>query len=83
MVRVDVGDGLIVQGRKIGRMVRPYVADAKAEVLAMTSVSSRLADNAVGPAAVPDPVFSGAMVGPGTAVDPIREAAEAVALWTE
>jgi PTS system N-acetylglucosamine-specific IIA component len=28
---------------------------------------------------VPDPVFSGAMVGPGTAIDPVREAQEAVA----
>jgi sugar PTS system EIIA component len=27
---------------------------------------------------VPDPVFSGAMVGPGTAVDPVREPAVAV-----
>ncbi len=30
-------------------------------------------------AAVPDPVFSGAMVGPGTAIDPVREPSEAVA----
>jgi PTS system N-acetylglucosamine-specific IIA component len=29
-------------------------------------------------AAVPDPVFAGAMVGPGMAIDPLREAAEAV-----
>jgi PTS system N-acetylglucosamine-specific IIA component len=29
-------------------------------------------------AAVPDPVFAGAMVGPGMAIDPVREAAEAV-----
>jgi len=28
---------------------------------------------------VPDPVFSGAMVGPGTAIDPVREASAAVA----
>ena len=28
---------------------------------------------------VPDPVFSGAMVGPGTAIDPVREPSEAVA----
>ncbi|GGT78012.1 PTS glucose transporter subunit IIA [Streptomyces lateritius] len=27
---------------------------------------------------MPDPVFSGAMVGPGTAIDPVREASEAV-----
>jgi PTS system N-acetylglucosamine-specific IIA component len=29
-------------------------------------------------AAVPDPVFAGAMVGPGMAIDPVREASEAV-----
>src|SRR4029079_12832615 len=34
---------------------------------------------AIGLAAVPDPVFSGAMVGPGTAIDPVREISEAVA----
>ena len=28
---------------------------------------------------VPDPVFSGAMVGPGTAIDPLRQLVEAVA----
>ncbi len=28
---------------------------------------------------VPDPVFSGAMVGPGTAIDPLRQPVEAVA----
>ena len=28
---------------------------------------------------VPDPVFSGAMVGPGTAIDPLRQMVEAVA----
>jgi len=45
----------------------------------MTTVSSPLAGRAIGLAAVPDPVFSGAMVGPGTAVDPVRERTEAVA----
>ncbi len=28
---------------------------------------------------VPDPVFAGAMVGPGTAIDPVRESVDAVA----
>ncbi|EST37129.1 PTS glucose transporter subunit IIA [Streptomycetaceae bacterium MP113-05] len=37
-----------------------------------TTVTSPLAGLAVGLPAVPDPVFSGAMVGPGTAVDPGR-----------
>ncbi|MBO8187866.1 MULTISPECIES: PTS glucose transporter subunit IIA [Streptomyces] len=45
----------------------------------MTTVSSPLTGRAIGLAAVPDPVFSGAMVGPGTAVDPVRERTEAVA----
>ncbi|MGV9592074.1 PTS sugar transporter subunit IIA [Streptomyces tendae] len=45
----------------------------------MTTVSSPLAGRAIGLAAVPDPVFSGAMVGPGTAIDPVRESSEAVA----
>ncbi|MBC9718561.1 PTS glucose transporter subunit IIA [Streptomyces sp. TRM66268-LWL] len=45
----------------------------------MTSVTSPLAGRAIGLAAVPDPVFSGAMVGPGTAIDPVREAGAAVA----
>lgn len=44
----------------------------------MTSVTSPLAGTAIGLAAVPDPVFSGAMVGPGTAIDPVREPSEAV-----
>ncbi|GBQ03023.1 phosphoenolpyruvate--carbohydrate phosphotransferase [Streptomyces spongiicola] len=44
----------------------------------MTTVTSPLAGRAVGLAAVPDPVFSGAMVGPGTAIDPVREPSEAV-----
>lgn len=45
----------------------------------MTTVTSPLAGRAIGLAAVPDPVFSGAMVGPGTAVDPVRERTDAVA----
>jgi len=45
----------------------------------MTTVTSPVTGRAIGLAAVPDPVFSGAMVGPGTAVDPVREPMEAVA----
>ncbi|TQK43228.1 PTS system N-acetylglucosamine-specific IIA component (Glc family) [Streptomyces sp. SLBN-118] len=45
----------------------------------MTTVTSPIAGRAIGLAAVPDPVFSGAMVGPGTAVDPVRGPSEAVA----
>ncbi|MGW2254127.1 PTS sugar transporter subunit IIA [Kitasatospora sp. NPDC001660] len=45
----------------------------------MTTVTSPLTGQVVGLAGVPDPVFSGAMVGPGTAVDPVREPTEAVA----
>jgi PTS system N-acetylglucosamine-specific IIA component len=45
----------------------------------MTTVSSPLAGRAIGLDAVPDPVFSGAMVGPGTAVDPVRAPGEVVA----
>ncbi|MEV4450516.1 PTS sugar transporter subunit IIA [Streptomyces mirabilis] len=45
----------------------------------MTIVTSPLAGRAIGLTAVPDPVFSGAMVGPGTAIDPVRESGEAVA----
>ena len=44
----------------------------------MTTVSSPSAGRVIGLAAVPDPVFSGAMVGPGIAVDPVREPNEAV-----
>ncbi|MDX3239681.1 PTS glucose transporter subunit IIA [Streptomyces sp. ME03-5709C] len=44
----------------------------------MTTVSSPLTGRAIGLAAVPDPVFSGAMVGPGTAIDPVREPSVAV-----
>ena len=44
----------------------------------MTTVTSPLAGRAIGLATVPDPVFSEAMVGPDTAIDPVREASEAV-----
>ncbi|AJE86924.1 MULTISPECIES: PTS glucose transporter subunit IIA [Streptomyces] len=44
----------------------------------MTDVTSPVAGKAIGLAAVPDPVFSGSMVGPGTAIDPGRGATEAV-----
>ncbi|WP_149552597.1 PTS sugar transporter subunit IIA [Streptomyces marokkonensis] len=44
----------------------------------MTTVTSPLAGRAIALASVPDPVFSGAMVGPGTAIDPVREPSEAV-----
>ncbi|MCQ4083537.1 PTS glucose transporter subunit IIA [Streptomyces sp. RB6PN25] len=44
-----------------------------------TTVTSPLAGRAIGLAAVPDPVFAGAMVGPGTAIDPVREPSTAVA----
>jgi len=43
----------------------------------MTTVTSPIAGRAIGLAAVPDPVFAGAMVGPGMAVDPVREPATA------
>lgn len=45
----------------------------------MSEVSSPLAGRVIGLAAVPDPVFSGGMVGPGTAVDPERGLSDAVA----
>ncbi|MDJ1137172.1 PTS sugar transporter subunit IIA [Streptomyces iconiensis] len=45
----------------------------------MTTVTSPLTGRAIGLPAVPDPVFSGAMVGPGTAIDPVRERTDAVA----
>jgi PTS system N-acetylglucosamine-specific IIA component len=44
----------------------------------MTLVTSPFTGRAIGLSAVPDPVFSGLMVGPGTAVDPLREPAVAV-----
>ncbi len=45
----------------------------------MSDVGSPIDGDVVGLAGVPDPVFAEAMVGPGTAVDPPRRAAEAVA----
>jgi sugar PTS system EIIA component len=45
----------------------------------MTTVTSPVAGRAIGLAAVPDPVFGGGLVGPGTAIDPVREPGEAVA----
>ncbi|WLQ32609.1 PTS glucose transporter subunit IIA [Streptomyces castrisilvae] len=45
----------------------------------MTTVTSPLTGRAIGLADVPDPVFAGAMVGPGTAIDPVREPSEAIA----
>lgn len=45
----------------------------------MITVTSPLAGRAVGLAAVPDPLFAGALVGYGTAIDPVREPIEAVA----
>ncbi|MGF1343478.1 PTS sugar transporter subunit IIA [Streptomyces flavovirens] len=44
----------------------------------MTTVTSPLAGRAIGLTEVPDPVFAGAMVGPGAAIDPVREPSEAV-----
>jgi PTS system N-acetylglucosamine-specific IIA component len=44
----------------------------------MTTVTSPLAGEAIGLANVPDPVFSGAMVGPGTAIKPEPGPGEAV-----
>ncbi|GAA1596559.1 PTS glucose transporter subunit IIA [Actinomadura kijaniata] len=45
----------------------------------MTKVLSPVAGRVVGLAGVPDPVFAQAMVGPGTAVDPVREPGPALA----
>ncbi|MFC6086981.1 PTS sugar transporter subunit IIA [Sphaerisporangium aureirubrum] len=45
----------------------------------MTTVLAPVAGSVIGLAAVPDPVFSGGLVGPGTAIDPRRGAAEALA----
>ncbi|MGW8889309.1 PTS sugar transporter subunit IIA [Streptomyces sp. NPDC055749] len=44
----------------------------------MTNVTSPVAGRAIGLEEVPDPVFAGAMVGPGMAIDPVREPSEAV-----
>ncbi|GAB2917147.1 PTS glucose transporter subunit IIA [Nonomuraea fastidiosa] len=45
----------------------------------MTTVLAPVEGEAVGLAAVPDPVFSAGMVGPGAAIDPLRGPGEAVA----
>jgi PTS system glucose-specific IIA component len=45
----------------------------------MTTVLAPVGGTAVGLAAVPDPVFSAGMVGPGTAIDPRRAPGWAVA----
>jgi PTS system glucose-specific IIA component len=45
----------------------------------MTKVLAPVSGLAVGLSGVPDPVFAQAMVGPGTAIDPLREAADAAA----
>ncbi|MER6943255.1 PTS glucose transporter subunit IIA [Nonomuraea sp. NPDC005983] len=45
----------------------------------MTTVLAPVEGAAIGLAAVPDPVFSAGMVGPGTAIDPLREPGKAVA----
>ncbi|TNY35534.1 PTS sugar transporter subunit IIA [Thermomonospora catenispora] len=45
----------------------------------MTRVLSPVSGRVVGLAGVPDPVFAQAMVGPGTAVDPVRAPGEAIA----
>ncbi|TMR98244.1 PTS sugar transporter subunit IIA [Nonomuraea basaltis] len=45
----------------------------------MTTVLAPVEGVAVGLAAVPDPVFSAGMVGPGTAIDPLRGPGKAVA----
>ncbi|MFE2945103.1 PTS glucose transporter subunit IIA [Streptomyces sp. NPDC059255] len=44
----------------------------------MTLVAAPLPGRAIGLPAVPDPVFAGAMVGPGTAIDPERAPGEVV-----
>jgi sugar PTS system EIIA component len=45
----------------------------------MTTVLAPVEGTSVGLAAVPDPVFSAGMVGPGTAIDPVRGPGEASA----
>ncbi|MEV4562702.1 PTS glucose transporter subunit IIA [Nonomuraea sp. NPDC049419] len=45
----------------------------------MMTVLAPVEGEAVGLAAVPDPVFSAGMVGPGTAIDPLRGPGEALA----
>jgi PTS system N-acetylglucosamine-specific IIA component len=60
---VTVGDGFLIAAHRR---------------LPMTTVSSPVNGRIVGLDVVPDPVFSGAMVGPGIAVDPTREPGDAV-----
>jgi sugar PTS system EIIA component len=45
----------------------------------MTKVLAPVSGRAVGLSGVPDPVFAQAMVGPGTAIDPVRAAGDAIA----
>lgn len=45
----------------------------------MTKVLAPVSGVAVGLGGVPDPVFAQAMVGPGTAIDPVRAAGDAIA----
>lgn len=45
----------------------------------MTKVLAPVSGHAVGLRGVPDPVFAQAMVGPGTAIDPLREPGDAIA----
>jgi PTS system N-acetylglucosamine-specific IIA component len=45
----------------------------------MPTVVAPISGRVVGLAGVPDPVFAQAMVGPGTAIDPVREPGTAVA----
>jgi sugar PTS system EIIA component len=45
----------------------------------LTTVLAPVAGAAIGLAAVPDPVFAQALVGPGTAIDPRREPGTAIA----
>jgi sugar PTS system EIIA component len=45
----------------------------------MTKVLAPVSGRAVGLGGVPDPVFAQAMVGPGTAIDPVRAAGDAIA----
>jgi PTS system N-acetylglucosamine-specific IIA component len=45
----------------------------------MSKVLAPVSGIAVGLGGVPDPVFAQAMVGPGTAIDPLRTAGEAIA----
>jgi PTS system N-acetylglucosamine-specific IIA component len=52
---------------------------SSAEGETMTTVLAPMEGTAVGLAAVPDPVFSAGMVGPGTAIDPLRGPGKAVA----